>query len=85
MKKYLLAIIAIVLSSVSCTENNRARNYGGSETIELNVGDRLVEATWKESDLWYLVKKDTTPPTTYRFIEKSSYGVWEGEIIFIER
>jgi hypothetical protein len=87
MKKTLLSL-ALMIGLLSCTENQMARQFGGSETIELNPGDRLVNVTWKGksgTDLWILTKKDTTAPTQYSFKEKSNFGVWEGEIIIIEK
>ena len=61
------------------------RSFGGTETIELNPGQRLVNITWKEAELWILTKKDTTKPTTYSFKEKTLYGNIEGEGIVIEK
>ena len=81
--KLILVLFIVVLSS--CTDNRRARSFGGTETINLAPGERLVTATWKDTDLWYLVKQDTTPPTRYEFKEKSSIGVWNGTIVFIEK
>ena len=75
----------------SCTENSRARVWGGTETIQLDEGVRLVNITWKStgaytsSDLWILTKKDTTKASTYSFSEKSNLGVMEGQVIIIEK
>lgn len=80
-----LFILLIVVTMVSCTSNERARNYGGKEVIELDKNERLVNITWKQDDVWILTKTDTTKPTTYSFKEKSSYGVMEGEIIIKEK
>ena len=83
---FCIVIIIMAASFSSCTSNNRARNWGGTETIELNPGTRVVNVTWKETDLWILTKQDTsTKPTQYSFHEKSSLGVLEGEIIIIEK
>jgi uncharacterized protein YcfL len=85
MKKVLLGLLGIVML-VSCTENTRARVWGGSQTIQLEKGVRLVNVTWKEgSDLWILTKKDTTKASTYSFSEKSNLGVMEGQVIIIEK
>ena len=88
MKKILLGLFGIMLLA-SCTENNRARVWGGTETIQLEEGVRLVNVTWKgekgATDLWMLTKKDTTKPSTYYFKEKSSFGVMEGQVIIIEK
>ena len=85
MKKFLIASL-IILSFSSCTDNQRARSFGGSEVIELPKGHRLIEATWKETQLWYLTEPmpEGYTPTTKTFQEKSSYGVWEGTVIFKE-
>jgi hypothetical protein len=85
MKKVLLGLFGIMML-VSCTENTRARVWGGTETIELDSGVRLVNVTWKEgSSLWILTKKDTTKASTYSFSEKSNLGVMEGNVIIIEK
>ena len=86
MKKlFIIAIAAISLAS--CTENSRARNFGGTEVINLEAGIRLVNVTWKGKDasLWILTKKDTTKATTYYFTEKSGFGVMEGQVIINEK
>lgn len=87
MKKVLLAV-ALMAGLSSCTENQKARAFGGTETINLEEGVRLVNVTWKGkegSDLWILTKKDTTKATTYYFKEKSNFGVMEGQVIIIEK
>ena len=87
--KILTAVLAVALLS-SCTENSKARMWGGTETIQLDPGKRLVNITWKStdktgSDLWILTKQDTTKPSTYLFEEKSSFGIMEGKVIIIEK
>ena len=80
--------ITLVTLMYGCTENEKARVFGGTETITLNKGERLVNVTWKGkegSDLWILTKKDTTQPITYSFKEKSNFGVMEGEVIINEQ
>jgi hypothetical protein len=65
---------------VSCTENSRVKNFGGTGNINLPQGQKLVNVTWKENQIWYLtrkMKKDETPET-YQFQEESSWGVVEG-------
>lgn len=89
MKRTLIALIAITLLA-SCTDNSKARMWGGTETIQLEPGKRLVNITWKSSDktgadLWILTKQDTTKPSTYLFEEKSSMGIFEGKVIVIEK
>ncbi len=85
MKK---ALLFLLLSTVifSCTENQRARNFGGSTEIKLEAGYMLVNATWKEHSLWYLVAPMPKGyiPTSKIFYEDSSFGVLNGKVTFIE-
>lgn len=85
--KQLIAVLILIaaLTLTSCTNNERARKFGGSETVTLNPGERMVNMTWKQNDLWILTKQDTTKPSTYTFQEKSSWGVMEGTITVVEQ
>ena len=77
MKKLLFLLLTVVSVS-SCTENERAKNFGGKKDITLKPSEEFVNATWKDDNLW-LITKDTLT-NEYIMREKSSYGVWEGEI-----
>lgn len=79
MKKLLLGAI-LLFSALSCTDNQRARTFGGEETIELPKNRVLLNATWKQADLW-LLTKDTLTNEVF-FNEKSNWGVLEGTIKF---
>jgi hypothetical protein len=83
MRKLLYILLSFLF--ISCTKNERARNFGGQESIILDSSIRLVNVTWKNSDLWILTKKDTTKPVTYYFKEKSNWGIQEGQIRIIEK
>lgn len=83
--KQLIIILLALITLTSCTSNSRARHWGGTETIDLNPNQRVVNVTWKENGLWILTKQDTTNPTTYTFEEKSSFGLMEGKVIIIEK
>lgn len=83
MKK--LITIFLVIALFGCTKNERARNFGGNETIILDSNVRLINVTWKNSDLWILTKKDSTKPNIYYFKEKSNWGFQEGQITIIEK
>lgn len=85
----LIAVIAIVIIAVcySCTEQQRARGFGGTMTERLPVGQKLIMVTWKEgNDLWILTRdmRDNEFPETYTFKEKSSLGVLQGTVIISE-
>lgn len=88
MKKFItfiLALVAVVAFS-SCTENLRARTYGGTTTIDLDPGQKLLEVTWKETSIWYLTEpmEPGYEPKTKVFQEDSRFGVMEGKVIFVE-
>jgi hypothetical protein len=78
MKKVLLIATAI-MTLASCTENVRARRWGGTEEVMLKPNEVLLNVTWKESDMWVLTKDTVTNVSHFR--EHSSWGVIEGEII----
>jgi hypothetical protein len=77
MKKVLITLSLAAM--ISCTENSRARSWGGSETVTLKKNEVLVNLTWKNSDLWIL-SKDTLTNVKY-LREISSWGIIEGEIV----
>lgn len=71
----------------SCTEQYMARQFGGNVEIEIPAGYKVTSATWKEDNIFYFVEpmEDDYIPKEKKFIESSSYGVWESEVIFVEK
>ena len=84
MKK--LFLLFALVAMCSCTQNQMARSYGGKMTIELPKGEKLINATWKEANLFYLTEpmEEGYVPKTKKFRESSNFGVWESEITFVE-
>lgn len=82
----LVVMIMVAIAAVSCTKQQMVRNYGGTETVKLPPNQRLLNATWKGDQLWYIVEPmpEGYIPTTKTFKEKSAFGVVEGSVIFIE-
>lgn len=84
----LLILLMCVTAALlfSCTENERAKFYGGTITVNLPSGQKLVNATWKDSELWYLTRpaKQGEVSETYNFQEKSNFGIQEGCVVFNE-
>jgi hypothetical protein len=78
MKKLIFIAIA-ALSLASCTDNQRAKHWGGTEEIQLKPNEVVLNVTWKESEMW-ICTKDTVTGVTY-FREKSNWGVMEGTVI----
>ena len=82
MKKvfvFVLAATFVALTLVSCTDNEMARNFGGTEEVALKPNEIVLTVTWKGDELW-ICTKDTTSGVVY-FREKSSWGVMEGTVI----
>lgn len=79
MKKSIILFSVVALFAASCTDNSRAKNWGGTEELKLKQNEVLVNMTWKESNLW-VQTLDTTTGIQY-FREKSSWGWLEGEIV----
>lgn len=82
----LAALIVAAACVIGCTENIRARNFGGTVNITLPPGQKLVVATWKEASLWYLTRpmRENEHAESYIFHEDSTYGVWQGAVNFRE-
>lgn len=90
MKKVLLNLLLIIVISTmvfSCTENTRAKTFGGTATIVLPKGEKLINATWKDTNLWYLTRKRSPSESieSYTFQESSSFGMVEGTVKIIEQ
>ena len=85
MKKVFLAILMGVMVT-SCTENSRVKSWGGEGTIKLPKGRKLVNVTWKETQVWYLTRPMDSSyiAQTYQFHEESSWGVIEGTYNIVE-
>ena len=83
INKILLLVLFFIC--LGCTQNQRARYAGGTRTIELPENTKLVNATWKDEHLWYLIRwrKEGEPTEIYTFQEDSSFGIFEGKIIGI--
>ena len=82
----LFIVFLIIILFTGCTENQRARNFGGTSTVNLPKSTKLINATWKADALWYLYRpmQLNESPETITFKEDSSFGVFQGEVIFIE-
>lgn len=87
MKKYTILVILATLLISSCTENQRSRSFGGTSTVDIPQGQKLVNVTWKYDSLWVLTRqaKQGEMPETYTFQENSSFGIMEGVVIIKER
>lgn len=85
MKKIFLGLL-LTIALFSCTENTMVKYYGGKGTLELQPGEKLVNVTWKDAELWILTRPMTVKDSavTYNFREKSAFGLIEGNFTIIE-
>lgn len=78
MKRVLIfSVLAIKLAA--CTDNQKARQWGGTEEVRLKPNEVLLGITWKGDEMW-ICTKDTTTGISY-FREKSNWGIMEGTVI----
>ncbi len=90
MKKIIVSLaiaVVVVLGCASCTQQYTARNFGGNMTITLQPGEKLMMATWKEDNLFYLTEpmEEDYVPKTKILRESSSLGILETTIKFVEQ
>jgi hypothetical protein len=85
MKK-LSIFILLAIALAACTENSRVKTWGGEGTINLPAGRKLVNVTWKETQIWYLTRpmNSSDVAETYQFHEESSWGMVEGTYNIVE-
>lgn len=79
--------VFLLIFPLGCTQQERARQLGGTATIDLPKGQKLVSVSWKgEDDLWYLTRpmRDEEQPETHEYIESHSWGYKSGKVIFKE-
>lgn len=84
--KFLLIIIAVA-SFTGCTEQIRARQFGGNIDINVPAGYKVTSATWKENDLFYFIEpmEEGYEPKEKMFIESAAFGIMESQITFKEK
>lgn len=86
MKTIKVMLLLFVLVSITGCEQMASRDFGGDMTITLKPGVKLIEVTWKESNLWYLTEPMDSDyvPKTKVFKEIAVMGVLNGTVTFIE-
>lgn len=89
MKKLNIALIAavVLLLVSSCTDNVRARQFGGTSYIDVTRGQKVIGVTFKENNIWILTRpaKAGEVAEVIEFIEHSNFGVLNGKVILKEK
>lgn len=93
-KQFLMIAIGLFLLSAlgtcawNCSSQYRARHWGGTMTVELEPGEKLLFVTWKDEELWPLTRPmhEGERPEQYTFRQRKAGLVGlEGKVIIKER
>ena len=79
MKKFLTLAVVLTVLFISCTDNQRARRFGGTETIKIESQEKFINIAWKDDDLWVVLQDTITG--IYYAKEKSSFGMMQGKVV----
>lgn len=82
--KYLM-FFAVFLTA--CTDNDMARSFGGSMQLDLPCDQKLVDITWKETELWYAtrpMREGEFPETTTFTVDKGLSLMTPGHVTVVE-
>ena len=68
-----LLIPCALLALMGCTENQMAKGWGGTMTVDLPCGEMLFDLTWKDDNFWYATQPmpEGHEPRTTTFHEKT--------------
>lgn len=80
-------LFVLFLGLAYVTRHWRARHFGGKIDVELQVGRKLVNATWKDESLWYLTRpaRPGETPEVWVFQEDSKLEIAKGAVTFHEK
>lgn len=88
---YLVFVIAVIITTIviylTYYNEDTSVLYKGSTNIILPRGHKLINASWKDEKLWYLIEPvdNYYTPKTKIFKEYSKLDDTENTVIFIER
>lgn len=79
-------VIILFFGLRSCNEQAITRSWGGEMEVTLEPNQKLLEVTWKDSELWFLTKnmKEDDIAEDYTFYEKDVNGILEGTVYIHE-
>ena len=92
IKNIFKATLLVSFLSLAACDTTIAKRFGGTMTVELEKDQKFINCSWKsgknEGDsLWVLtrVRKEEEQPETYKYFEKSTFGVFEGTVTIVEK
>ncbi|MFA5071333.1 MAG: hypothetical protein WC511_03070 [Candidatus Pacearchaeota archaeon] len=80
-KLLVICLIAVIVIGVAglFLPNTFAKAFGGTLEISTPKGFTALNVTWKNSDLWVLMKNDSTGELVFQ--EYSRFGILQGKVI----
>lgn len=84
MRKCLLVLLVLVVAFAGC--GKFAKTFGGTITVQIDKGQKVLNASWKDSNLWVLTRpmKSDEVAERYRYREFSNLGIIQGEVVLVE-
>ena len=79
LKRLVLILFVVTLFS-GCQA--LTREFGGTTKIQLEEGEKFINVTWKDNNIWVLVENENE--NVYVFKEYSSMGILNGRVIIKE-
>lgn len=88
MKRFLIVAV-LALSFASCTDQQMAKEFGGTAMVNLPAGEKLVNVTWKgDADIWYLTRpmnaKDSVETYTFRQEKGAMFNLTGDGVVIIK-
>ena len=82
-----IVIVVVYVIYFIFTTQYGSKHLGGTYTINLETNKKLVNVTWKDTDLWSLTRKAKPNDTadTFEFKEDSKFNVLSGSVIIKEK
>ena len=85
----LKTILLLAFLPLAACDQYAARHFGGTMTIEIEQDQKFMNCSWKgkEGPLWILTRarKEGEQAESYKYSEKSLYGVMEGTVVIQEK
>jgi hypothetical protein len=75
----MMLVVAMLFTVSACTQNQRAKAWGGTMEVTVPPGEVFVNSTWKDADLWIITQNSATG--IYYMHEVSTWGIMEGTVI----
>lgn len=82
-----LLISGTALGYIFIGGKNAARRFGMTTHIVVKADQKLINVTWKDSNLWILTRPMhfDEKAETYKFTESSNLGLIEGKVLIEEK